>query len=178
MTMFDYIIRDGSLIALIAASEEETAGIISIAGTGYTIDRTLLRQLEGLLPPGSGEFDIIKGLGEGRVDYTVDKDDPLFSPDSQKFLLSWIKYDPAEVLSKLNIPVLFIQPKNDLQVSIEEYEALLNAYPSGRGVIIDEMNHIFKRISTDKDNQSSYEDPSYEINDEIVKEIVSFLSES
>jgi len=48
------------------------------------------------------------------------KEDSMFSISNQKFLMSWMKYDPCEEIAKLNLPIMLIQGDVDLQVAAED----------------------------------------------------------
>jgi len=90
--------------------------------------------------------------------------------------LSWFKYDPSEVIGEIEVPVLVIQGKNDLQVTVEDAEKLKEGNPNSKLVIIDKMNHILKDAPEDKaGNMATYSDPDLPLNIELVEEIVGFI---
>lgn len=167
----------GSLVGMLAAREESITGFISLSGAGFPIDVTLERQLTGQLGADSREVKIIHNLRKGTVDETVDASDPMFSQDNQRFLLSWMKHDPAKVISGLCCPILLVQGGADLQVDINEYNILKESVPNAQATIIDNMNHVLKSVHDQKENIASYTDPSYNIDSSLVSEIARFVKE-
>ncbi len=112
---FDRVIiighSEGSLIGMIAAQENGIDKFISIAGPGFSADKSLIEQLKSQPPEVLNiALPIIYKLRQGE---TVDDVNPLlyslFRPSVQPYMVSWFKYDPAEEIAKLKIPVLIIQ---------------------------------------------------------------------
>lgn len=164
----------GSLIAMLAASQESVDGVISLAGAGFPIDITLERQLLEQLDADSEEFSVIAGLREGRLDPSM-KSDSILSLDKQEFLLTWMKYDPAAVISSLPCPALILQGSVDIQVDDGEFDRLSNASPQSLVLMIEDMNHVLKPVRSEKENLSSYSDPSIAIEPRLVDAITDFL---
>ena len=91
---------------------------------------------------------------------------------------SWIKYDPAEEISALDIPILIVTGTKDLQVPLKEGELLKEAQPKAEYAIIEGMNHVLKTIEGDGiENSKSYNEASRPINTELIKEITRFIRE-
>jgi len=164
----------GSLIAMLAASQESVNGVISLAGAGFPIDITLERQLLEQLDADSDEFSVIAGLREGRLDPSM-KSDSILSLDKQEFLLTWMKYDPAAVISTLPCPALILQGSVDLQVNDGEFDRLRSASPQSLAVMFEDMNHVLKPVSSEKENLSSYSDPATGIDPRLVDAIADFV---
>jgi hypothetical protein len=88
----------------------------------------------------------------------------LFRPEVQPYLISWFQYDPAELISELNIPVLIVNGTRDIQVSEAEAELLFENARGGELHIIPEMNHLLKRAPVDRgQNIATYTNPDLEI---------------
>ncbi len=165
----------GSLIAMLAS--KNAAKYISIAGPSTSIDKTIIQQITAQSP----EFGKI---AEAHFKELVETGDikqvnPLlvsvFAKQNFAFLISWAKYNPSEEIKKLKIPVLIINGTKDLQVKIEDANALHKANPTSELVIIENMNHVLKNIEKDADNMSSYYSPDFEILKKVVTTIVAFI---
>ncbi len=164
----------GSLVAALAASQTSVKGVISIAGTARVVGDILLEQLSQLGYYNEAK-NVIESLESGNIfSEKIDVPDDVisFSRFNQKFMMSWMQHNPIEVYSSLNVPLLFLQGDMDLQVSTKElflFEGL------GNLVTLENTNHVLKIISTEKDNLSSYTDPSFKLNPEIAREIDLFI---
>ncbi len=167
----------GSLISLILANNDDIDGVISIAGAGSPIGETMVKQFTAQLGEDASQIKTLKKLMAGELDYEVDENDPFFSMPKQKFLLSWMAYDPVEVIMQANRPVLIIQGKADLQTGVEDYNALIEAQPKASGVLIDDMNHVLKDVTNNDDNIKSYQDPSFALHHELVETMVKFVQD-
>src|SRR5690606_23498384 len=66
----------------------------------------------------------------------------VFDISIQEFMMSWMKYDPAQVINELNIPILLINGTKDLQVEPAEAELLHAANNNSELKLIDKMNHV------------------------------------
>ena len=100
----------------------------------------------------------------------------LFRPSVQPYLISWEKYDPAQLMGKLKIPVLIVQGTTDIQVKLTDARLLSAAAPSAKLVIIEGMNHLMKDVSDDPAAQSkSYGDSSLPIDGKLVDAVVAFM---
>lgn len=175
-----YIIghSEGALIGAVAASRTDIQGFVSIAGMGKPIYDTLLRQLKN--QPGDiyeRSLPILDELKKGNLVPNPPQDlAALFRESVQPYLISWFKYEPQEIISNVNSPVLIIQGDNDLQVTVEDAELLHEAVDS-KLVIIEGMNHVLKDAPEDeKGNLETYSKPDLPLNEELKQEIVKFIS--
>ena len=166
----------GSLVAMLAAVSEPVDGIISIAGAGHPIDITLERQLTPQIGADSREIAILKELREGNIDNTVPTSDLLMSPNNQRFLISWMRYDPTDTIRELDCPVLIVQGSSDLQVDKSEFDALATARQDAESIWISGMNHVLKSVKNEQENVMAYTDPSFNIDEQLVETIVGFVS--
>ncbi|MGV8946581.1 MAG: alpha/beta hydrolase [Lutibacter sp.] len=148
----------GSLVGMIAA-QNNTDLFISLEGAGRTIDEILVEQI-GVQAPFLKE-ETQRVLTELKAGKIVEDFNPmlisLFNKSVQPFLISWIKYNPQNEIKKLTIPVLIINGTKDIQVGISDAELLHEASKNSNMEIIEGMNHIFKEIKGDmNENMLSY----------------------
>ena len=169
---------EGSLIGMIASQDTSPNKFISIAGSGFTMLKTIRRQL-GYQPPYilSMSEPILEKLEKGQ---TVDSIPPilnnLFRQSVQNYLIAVSEYDPAVEISKLQCPVLVIQGTTDIQIEILDGEKLAESNTNSKLVIIDGMNHILKEAPENRFlNIQTYSNPELKIKDELVQSIISFI---
>ncbi len=168
----------GSLVGMLAAQKVATDGFISVAGSGQSIANTLREQLANLPQELKEKAEnILLSLEKGEIVSEVDQNlQGIFRPSVQPFLISYMKYDPALEISKLDVPVLIIQGTTDLQVSKKDAEKLKNAYPEARLEIIEGMNHILKEAPADpQENAATYSNPDLPLADEFKEVLISWL---
>jgi uncharacterized protein len=167
----------GSLVGMLAAQQASVAGFISLAGTGLPIDVTLEKQLLAQLPPDSPEIRVIENLRAGIIDTSI-PDDQMFSPAQQAFLLSWMVYDPADIIAKLDMPVLVIQGTEDIQVDMDDFKPLQSNVDAASSRIIEGMNHVLKDVSNTNESNplASYSDPSYPLHRDLLPVILEYLT--
>ncbi len=168
---------EGSLIGMLAAKDKADA-FISLAGAGRSIDKIIVDQLakqsEGLAENAKSSFQDIREKGK-TIDYN-----PLlqsiFRPSVQPFLKSWMKYEPTEVISTLEIPILIINGSFDIQVDTTEAQLLKEANPKAQLVILDKMNHVFRKIDGDNlENTKAYNEPNRALHPELMSTLVDFI---
>jgi pimeloyl-ACP methyl ester carboxylesterase len=167
---------EGSLIGMIAATSAHK--FISIAGLGQSADKTLKEQLSSQPKMFMDlSFPIIDSLKSGKL---VDNINPilnsLFRSSVQPYMMSWFKYDPQTEIKKLKIPILILQGTNDIQVSVEDAKRLVKANPKSKLVILENINHIFRKVVGDRqENIKTYNDHLLPIAEDIVENILSFI---
>lgn len=167
----------GSLVGMVAAKDKADA-FISIAGAAEPIDSIIVDQIAGQMP-GLKE-NVQQTFKEMRETGSSKNYNPMlemiFRPSVQPFILSWMQYDPQEELKKLDMPVLLINGSNDLQVKEDQAEKLHSAKPSAQLVILDKMNHVFRKIEGDDlENSKSYNDAGLPLHPELVPVIADFI---
>ena len=174
-----YIIghSQGSLIGMLA-SQNDVDGFISLAGAGQSIDAVVLEQVQKTAPMFTEDskrvFDILRS-GNTTTDYPPALAS-IFDSSIQKFMMSWMKYDPSVVITTLAIPVLLINGTKDLQVDTAEADLLHKANENSELILIEKMNHVLFIIEGDaQENAKSYNDHNGKISDELVKDIVDFI---
>ncbi|MCB0374536.1 MAG: alpha/beta hydrolase, partial [Sinomicrobium sp.] len=99
----------------------------------------------------------------------------IFAPANHKFLQSYIAYDPAAMIKKVNVPTLIINGDADLQVRVEDARRLQQAKPDAELVIISGMNHLLKEVNTIQENRQSYFDERYPLSGALVSAISGFI---
>ena len=181
---FDNIIiaghSQGSLVGILAA-EDNADAFISLAGAGEPIDYIIVEQVNKMAPQLSENartaFDEIKENGK-TTNYSPMLGS-IFKPSVQPYMQSWMKYDPAEEIKKLDMPVLIINGSADIQVDVDQAEMLSAASEESQLEIIENMNHIFRKIESDDRlvNTKSYNEPERELHPDLIPIIIKFIGE-
>ncbi len=165
----------GSLTAMLASNG--ISKFVSIAGSSQSIDKILVKQIA----KGNSELgNIAKNhINELKKTGTIKTINPMlvsiFAKQNQQFLASWMRYNPAKEIQKIQIPTLIVNGTKDLQVDISEAKKLKEALPKAQLAIIPNMNHVLKEIKEDKDNYTSYFSADFPISTELIKEVVDFI---
>ena len=172
---------EGSLIALAAAGEARVGAVVSLEGAGQNAADLILTQLKAN-PNNPPELvaEAQSIIGELRAGRTVAQVSPalnsLFRPSVQPYLISWFRYDPAQQIAALGMPVLIVQGESDLQVSVQDAQFLKAARPAARLLIVPGMNHLLKEVGNDVAlNQKSYTDPSLPLAPGVLDAVADFL---
>ena len=170
---------EGALIGAIATARTHPNAFISVAGVGRSAGLVLREQLNGKLPAPLFQANekILRELEAGRTTEDVPPAlKSMYRASVQPYLISWFKYDPVEVVASIKEPILICQGTTDIQVAVEEAEALKKAAPTAKLVIVQGMNHVLKSVATDPAKQTaSYSDPALPINPELMKNIIEFV---
>ncbi|MDN6280162.1 MAG: alpha/beta hydrolase, partial [Psychroflexus sp.] len=170
----------GSLIAILAAQKTDINSLISIAGTSKPFHKIMIKQIAKQMPQLKDETEnnfekLLKNeeikVSDNQVIASI------FAKRNQKFLSNYMQYDPAEEIKKLEeLPILIINGDDDLQVPVSDAEALDEAAKNSELLVIENMNHVFKIINGDQqDNLTSYTDPSHPISDKLINAIEKFI---
>lgn len=171
---------EGSLIGMVAARKSGADALVSIAGPGRPAAQIVLEQVRAQMSPASVQQAerIVRTLLEGKMVASVPPElHALFRPSVQPYVISLFRYDPAQELSKLPVPVLIVQGTTDIQVSTRDAELLAKAKPSATLRIVDGMNHVLKTVPNDRTKQiRSYADPTLPIVPAVVKNICAFAA--
>jgi pimeloyl-ACP methyl ester carboxylesterase len=170
---------EGSLLGLLAAESAKADGFVSLAGAGRPASAVLKEQLGKQLPPDmlATANRVIDTLLAG---HTADFAPPvlaaLFRPSVQPYLISWLPLDPAALVAKLTVPVLIVQGKHDLQVSVADAQLLAKGQPRAKLVLIDSMNHVFKKTALELPaQQASYGDPTLPVVPRLITSVADFI---
>lgn len=167
----------GSLVGMLAA-KDRADGFISIAGIAQPIDSMLTEQIAKQMP--ELKENVQQAFHEMRTSGSTSSYNPLlesiFRPSVQAFIISWMKFNPMEEIAKLEIPVLLINGSNDLQVGETEAQQLKEAHPDAQLVILENMNHILRKIDGDDlMNSKSYNEPGQPLHPDLVGHLVEFI---
>lgn len=168
---------EGALIGAAATQDSQVDGYVSVAGAGENIYNVLGRQLKAQSEEVYNmSIPIMEELKKGNLVPTVEEGlYMLFRPSVQPYMISWFKYDPVEVISKIHVPILILQGDNDLQVTVADAERLHEAV-SSELVIVKGMNHVLKDAPTDSEgNLGTYNDPTLELNQEFKEKLIEFI---
>jgi pimeloyl-ACP methyl ester carboxylesterase len=168
---------EGSLIGMIAAQHAPADAFVSLEGAGRPAATVLREQLKPKLPPElyAKADAIISSLQRGETVADVPTElNALFRPSVQPYLMSWFKYDPAIEIAKLHVPITVVQGTADIQVTMEDANALHRAAPSSRLVIVQGMNHMLK-YAPDTSSQAAilagYQNPSLAVVPQVVEAV-------
>lgn len=170
---------EGALIASLAAAQQPVAALITLAGSGRPIDEVLREQLQGRLPPAllASSHYLIDELRAGRTHQPVPQVlEVLFRPSVQPYLISLFRQNPAQAFAKVNAPALIIQGTHDMQVGIEDAQALQRSRTDAELVTIAGMNHVLRIVPADPQQQlASYNEPHLPIARALTNQITQFL---
>ncbi|MFN7748057.1 MAG: alpha/beta hydrolase family protein [Cyclobacteriaceae bacterium] len=172
---------EGSLLGMLAIQRSAADGFVSVAGAGRPIDIVLKEQLHAnannpasLIQAADGIIDSLKmGLQVKQVPMLLSG---LFRPSVQPFLISWMKYDPAVEIKKLNMPVMIVHGTTDIQVSKADAEALRIAHSTATYQEVEGMNHVLRAAPADRsENIKTYFRPDLPLKEELIRSLTEFV---
>lgn len=171
---------EGALIGMIACQNNpKVKGYVSLAGAGRPMSDLLEEQM-------ATQPEVIRkmvvsindSLKAGKLVPNVPLGlQALFRSSVQPYLISCYKYNPQEEIKKLTVPVLLLQGKTDIQVSVKDAELLKQALPAAEMYLIDNMNHVLKDCTTmDRQKQMAvYTDPDLPVNSNLLLFLEKFV---
>ena len=173
---------EGSLIGMVAAQKSKAVkAYISIAGCGRAAHEVIEEQLQRQPEQIRNEAAAInRELLQGRtVEDVPNYLAALYRNSVQPYLISWFRYNPANEIAKLKIPVLIIQGDKDIQVGVKDAECLYMARMFSSYHVIADMNHVLKHCeSSDMFTQlETYKNPELPIKSELVEHIAKFIKQ-
>ena len=172
---------EGALVGSLAAKRAPADAFVSLAGAGRKLTVVLREQLAKNLPADLKEKSdkIIDELAAGRMVADPPKElASLFRPSVQPFLISEFKYDPAQELAKLEVPVLIVQGTTDVQVKVEDAKTLAAAKKDAKLVIIEGMNHTLRQASTQAEQVKAYYETSLPLAPTLADKMGTFLKQA
>jgi pimeloyl-ACP methyl ester carboxylesterase len=175
-----YIIghSQGSLIGMIVA-KSKADGFISLAGAGQNIGDVIIEQATKMDSNlGEQTKPVVADLKQGHLvsDYPSALAS-VFNADIQPFMINWMTYNPTEIISELNIPILIINGTKDLQVSEREATLLKDANENSTLILIEDMNHVLFEIKGDDlENSKSYNESFRPISSKLLLSIINFIN--
>ena len=99
-----------------------------------------------------------------------------FSDQTIPFLLNWMQYDPVEEAVLVDVPLFFVGGDADTQVLGSNLKIFEEKIPGAQSKLIPNMNHVLKRVESERENQQSYQDPSYPLDPILLESITGFLN--
>ncbi|NQW36191.1 MAG: alpha/beta hydrolase [Flavobacteriales bacterium] len=167
----------GSLVAMLVANQVD--GYISLDGAGRPIDEVLLEQIDKQAPFLTEQTKVV--LDSLKQDLLVKDVNPMlvsiFRPSVQPFIMNWMRYNPQSEIQKVTVPILIINGTKDIQVPETDAELLSKANPKSTLKIITNMNHIFKEIKGDiQENMASYTNPNLPIMPILAESVIEFVN--
>ena len=112
-----------------------------------------------------GRSDLVTGSGLGELDVT---EPPASSGDPAT----------AEAFAAVNVPALIVQGRHDIQVGIDDAEALHRAKPDAELALIDGMNHVLRIVPASAAQLASYDDPDLPLARGLLERIQRFLNDN
>jgi alpha/beta superfamily hydrolase len=170
----------GSLVGMLAI-DENIDGFISLAGAGQNIGDVIVDQINNTARQFVEDTKkVVKKLKAGQTTTEYPQAlQAIFNLETQPFMISWMTYNPTEIIASIKQPVLIVNGTKDLQVSVGEAKLLANANQDASIRIIDNMNHVLFTIEDDKlENSKSYGESFRPINPELIESIVLFIKEN
>jgi alpha-beta hydrolase superfamily lysophospholipase len=174
----------GALVAMLAHGEEQADAVVSLAGTAYSLDVELRELIEEDLDDKELKAEalaILDKLVAGKQTKKVSIElGGVFRPSVQPYLISWLKYDPVEELSNIDVPTLVVHGTTDLEVHPKEADVLAEGSTESELQKIKGMNHILKMDNgktLSLQAQTSYADPRWKLSPKLVDVLVDFAKQ-
>lgn len=180
---------EGGLISLVAASREGCPldGVVLLCAPGYAMDKILLKQLNQQLMPQYMSLVVLSSKILTRLksgEMVPEADIPkellsLFHPTVQPFLISNMRYEPAELARGISLPMLVITGGNDIQVSTDNGDRIAEVAPNAKHITFERMTHVLKDFnSKDRVEQvvNIYVNAKAPLTDGLVSSIVDFVN--
>lgn len=171
---------EGALIVTAACNPSGADACASMAGIGRNFADVLNAQLKPRLPAAL-QAHSERILGLLRQGQTVTDVPPelivLYRPAIQPYLISVIKHDPAAIMAGIKVPVLIVQGTADIQVGVQDAQALAAAAPGARLLLVEGMNHVLKLVGSDAAlQQKSYTSPDLPVAQQLVDAVAALAS--
>lgn len=173
---------EGALIGMLACQNQpKVKGYISVAGAGRPAYEIIEAQVAAQQNPEAVRKEVASINGSLKNGKEV-SDVPaylqsLYRASVQPYLISWFKYNPRTVIASVKVPVLIVQGKNDIQVSVEDAEFLKKGCPTAELLLIDKMNHVLKDCESKAVQQQmlTYGNPSLPVNSTLIASVSTFV---
>lgn len=178
---------EGGLVALVGAQgRTDVCGLILVASPGRPAGIVLRDQLRAnpanrlILGPALTAIDQLEA---GNHVEAVDLPPallPLFRPHVQGFMISLLAQDPARLIAAYRKPILILQGEEDLQIGAADAEALKQAAPGARMILLPGANHILKQVTSNDRaaNLATYQDPALPLAPGVIAGIADFIAAS
>ena len=171
---------EGSRIGMLAARAARADGFVSVAGAGRPAAHVIRQQLRTQLESDPALLTIAESILTAlEAGQTLTQVPPplaaLFRPSVQPYLISWIRYDPAIELARLEMPRLILQGTTDMQIPVADAQALKVGSPDAELRLIEGMNHVLKPVTEPSRQAASYIDPGLPLAPDLVPAITGFI---
>jgi pimeloyl-ACP methyl ester carboxylesterase len=85
--------------------------------------------------------------------------------------------DPPKLAASLTFPLLIVQGDQDLQVKVQDAQALAAAQPKAKLAIVPGVNHVLKVPSGEgrAQNMAAYADPSLPVAPAVIDAVAGFV---
>jgi alpha-beta hydrolase superfamily lysophospholipase len=171
---------EGGTLALLAAKQVPTAGVVLLTAPGRTLGTILREQysrpgtLRDLAPEA---MNIVAALERGEAVAEVDpRLAAAFRPSVQPYLRSSIALDPAALARGIRVPLLIVGGGRDFQVGKSDFDALSAARPDAAAYWDPDMAHTLKMSRADPQSvQRAYTDPSQPLAPSLSDRVAEFI---
>ena len=180
---------EGGLIALSLAAEEECCfdGVVLLCAPGFNMADILNYQLSKQLVPAYMGLMVQSTQIIGRLkagERVAEEDIPnelmgVFHPVVQPFIISSMKYEPAELALKCRVPMLVVSGGRDIQVSVSNGNRIHDANPSAEHLVFENMTHVLKDADTSEritQIMSIYTNANLPITEGLAPAIIEFVN--
>jgi len=169
----------GSLVGMIASSDDRVNAFISLEGNTDPADKILTEQVNKNYPDhiAQGFKAILDSVRRGKTNTHVDPAlYPVARPAIQMYILTWWRFDAQAEIKKVKKPILIVQGNTDLEVPVANADRLKKAKTTTIA-IIPNMNYVLKEAPLDKEkNMATYMNPDLPLKPELVTTLVDFIT--
>ena len=178
---------EGGMHVLAAANADPAryCGVLLVASVGRPLAETIRDQIANA--PGAAPLlpqvdDIMARITAGET-VPASEMHPgltgLFGPQVQPFLTSLFNNNPAQLVAALEMPVLILNGREDLQTTEDDALALAEAQPDARLILLDATNHLLKEVPEGDRaaNLATYANPDLPLNPAAIDAIADFVLE-
>jgi uncharacterized protein len=177
---------EGGLVAMATAADSSAGicGLILLASPGRRTSDVLRQQLRANPANAIVLEDALGAIARLEQGQRVDVSgmhpalQGLFAPSVQAFLSSLFQFDAVAALQKHSLPVLIVQGREDLQVTLEDAAVLGSARPDATRLDLDGVTHTLKAIQPGDmaANQETYSNPALPIPPTLVSGVAGFIA--
>ncbi len=172
---------EGALVAQAAAKDNDTVcGLVLLSGVGRKAAVALAEQLGPNLPEPlrTQALETITELDQGRLAPNAPPQLVLmFRPSVQPYLISWFKYDPAQLAAEYTRPMFIGQGTTDIQSTVADAQALSTAQPNATLKLWEGINHIWAEAPAERAaNIATYINPQTTIAPQVAEDVAVFIS--
>lgn len=178
---------EGALVALATAAADARAlcGVITVSAPGRPLGEVMRAQFHAnpANAPLLADADrVIDTLEAGRTIPAASLTPPLpriFADAVQPFLVNAFAKNPARLAAAVTRPMLIVQGEADLQVTVEDAQALKAGQPKATLVLLPKVSHVLKTVEGDSRgaNLATYADPNLPIAPGVVTAVADFIQD-